>query len=105
MLAEAEAEQVKAIAMAQSSLPLFLFSKNYRYGAIMVTTDFGAIPVAQSLGTPSINLMADDEFDLVGDFDDQLSINFDATASQTSVQFEDMDSGLYLSFMEALPMG
>lgn len=101
-MAEAEAEQVKAIAMAQSSLPLFLFSKNYRYGAIMVTTDFGAIPVAQSLGTPSINLMADDEFDLVGDFDDQLSNNFDATASQTSVRFEDMDSGLYLSFMEAV---
>ena len=97
-----ETEQVKAIAMAQSNLPLFLFSNNYRYGAIMVTTDFGAIPLAQSLGKNTIDLMADDELELADDFDDGLSTNFDATASQAEVRFEDMDSGLYLTFMEAV---
>ena len=97
-----ETEQVKAIAMAQSNLPLFLFSNNYRYGAIMVTTDFGAIPLVQSLGKNTIDLMADDELELADDFDDGLSTNFDATASQAEVRFEDMDSGLYLTFMEAV---
>ena len=97
-----ETEQVKAIAMAQSNLPLFLFSNNHRYGAIMVTTDFGAIPLAQSLGKNTIDLMADDELELADDFDDGLSTNFDATASQAEVRFEDMDSGLYLTFMEAV---
>ena len=97
-----ETEQVKAIAMAQSNLPLFLFSNNHRYGAIMVTTDFGAIPLAQSLGKNTNDLMADDELELADDFDDGLSTNFDATASQAEVRFEDMDSGLYLTFMEAV---
>jgi len=106
----AETEKLKAIAMAQSNLPLFLFSKNHRYGAIMVTTDFGAIPLAaslgsaseQNLGSSSNDLMADDEFELIGDFSGDLATDFDATASQTSVRFEDMDSGLYLTFMEAV---
>jgi len=103
---EIETEKVKAIAMAQSNLPLFLFSKNHRYGAIMVTTDFGAIPLTDSsekgLGVSANDLMADDEFELVGDFSGDLSTDFDATASQTTVRFEDMDSGLYLTFMEAV---
>jgi predicted RND superfamily exporter protein len=101
-----ETEKVKAIAMAQSNLPLFLFSKNHRYGAIMVTTDFGAIPLSdsseQGLGASANDLMVDDEFELVGDFSGDLSTDFDATASQTTVRFEDMDSALYLTFMEAV---
>ena len=103
---EVETEKVKAIAMAQSNLPLFLFSKNHRYGAIMVTTDFGAIPLAdsskQGLGASTKDLMVDDEFELAGDFSGDLLTDFDATASQTTVRFEDMDSGLYLTFMEAV---
>ena len=103
---EVETEKVKAIAMAQSNLPLFLFSKNHRYGAIMVTTDFGAIPLAdsskQGLGVSTKDLMVDDEFELAGDFSGDLLTDFDATASQTTVRFEDMDSGLYLTFMEAV---
>ena len=103
---EVETEKVKAIAMAQSNLPLFLFSKDHRYGAIMVTTDFGAIPLSdsseQGLGASANDLMVDDEFELVGDFSGDLSTDFDATASQTTVRFEDMDSALYLTFMEAV---
>jgi hypothetical protein len=97
-----EAEQVKATAMAQSNLPLFLFSKNYRYGAIMVTTDFGAIPVASSLAALSDDLMADDDLELENDFASDLEARFDASAGQTQVRFEDMNSGLYLTFMDAV---
>lgn len=96
------AERVKAIAMAQSNLPLFLFSKNYRYGAIMVTTDFGAIPVASSLAALSDDLMADDDLELEDDFASDLEASFDASAGQTKVRFEDMNSGLYLTFMDAV---
>ena len=105
-----EAQKIKAIAMAQSNLPLFLFSKNYRYGAIMVTTDFGAIPIAKSLNSSldqsfeinTSDLMADNELELEGNFDGDLSTSFDASANQSQVRFEDMDSGLYLTFMEAV---
>lgn len=93
-----ETAQVKAKAMAQSHLPLFLFSKNYRYGAIMVTTDFGAIPLAQSADVSFVDLMTDEGFDFVEETADA----FDASASVVEVRFEDMDSGLYLSFMEAV---
>jgi predicted RND superfamily exporter protein len=109
-MSAAETQQVKAIAMAQSNLPLFLFSKNYRYGAIMVTTDFGAIPLAASLnnsldldlGINTNDLMVDNEFELAADFGSDLSSSFDVNAIQTQVRFEDMDSGLYLTFMEAV---
>ena len=98
----AEAEAVKAIAMAQSNLPLFLFSKNHRYGAIMVTTNFGAVPLSSSLEVASDDLMGTDDLEFDEYVGDDLSISFDANATQADVRFEDMDSGLYLTFMDAV---
>ncbi|MDC9720483.1 MAG: MMPL family transporter [Gammaproteobacteria bacterium] len=98
----AEAEAVKTVAMAQSNLPLFLFSKNHRYGAIMVTTDFGAVPLSNSLEVANDNLMSGDDLELDEDFGEELSSSFDVSATQEKVRFEDMDSGLYLTFMEAV---
>ena len=97
-----EAQQVKATAMAQSNLPLFLFSNNHRFGAIMVTTDFGAIPLSPRLQVEPVDLMEDDDLEWVGNFDVSVSSSFDATANSIPVRFEDMDSGLYLSFMEVV---
>ncbi len=94
----AETKRVKVNALAQSHLPLFLFSKNHRYGAIMVTTDFGSIPLAQSPDKVVVDLMADEDFDFAAD----TLTDFDASASAAEVCFEDMDSGLYLSFIEAV---
>ena len=96
-----ETQRVRAMAMAQSNLPLFLFSKNHRFGAIMVTTDFGAIPMAPLLQASPIDLM-DDELDWQGDFDNPTPMAFDVNVQPAPVRFEDMDSGLYLSFMEAV---
>ena len=101
-MSQEQSEKVKALAMAQSNLPLFLFSKNHRFGAIMVTTDFGAVPVNKADESSAVDLMLDDEFDLSGEFDDEYSISVDADASQVQIEFEDMDSGLYLSFMDAV---
>ena len=45
-----ETDQLSAISSEaddQPSLELFMFSKDHRYGAISIKTDFGAIPVVQ----------------------------------------------------------
>ena len=102
VMSEDEAQQVKAMAMAQSNLPLFLFSNDHRFGAIMVTTDFGAIPMSPRFQASSSDLMDDDEIDWAGDFDDPSASAFDVSVESAPVRFEDMDSGLYLSFMEAV---
>jgi len=102
VMSKDEAQQVKAMAMAQSNLPLFLFSNNHRFGAIMVTTDFGAIPMSPRFQASSSDLMDDDEIDWAGDFDDPRASAFDVSVESAPVRFEDMDSGLYLSFMEAV---
>ena len=102
VMGEDETQRVKAMAMAQSNLPLFLFSNNHRFGAIMVTTDFGAIPISPRLQADSTDLMDDDEIDWAGDFDGPTASTFDVSAESAPVRFEDMDSGLYLSFMEAV---
>ena len=102
VMSKDEAQQVKAMAMAQSNLPLFLFSNDHRFGAIMVTTDFGAIPMSSRFQASSSDLMDDDEIDWAGDFDDPSASAFDVSVESAPVRFEDMDSGLYLSFMEAV---
>ena len=102
VMSKDEAQQIKAMAMAQSNLPLFLFSNNHRFGAIMVTTDFGAIPMSPRFQASSSDLMDDDEIDWAGDFDDPSASAFDVSVESAPVRFEDMDSGLYLSFMEAV---
>jgi len=102
VMSKDEAQQVKAMAMAQSNLPLFLFSNNNRFGAIMVTTDFGAIPMSPRFQASASDLMDDDEIDWAGDFDDPSASAFDVSVESAPVRFEDMDSGLYLSFMEAV---
>ena len=102
VMSKDEAQQVKAMAMAQSNLPLFLFSNDHRFGAIMVTTDFGAIPMSPRFQASASDLMDDDEIDWAGDFDDPSASAFDVSVESAPVRFEDMDSGLYLSFMEAV---
>lgn len=96
-MSEAEREALKATAMVQNNLPLFLFSKDFRFGAVMVSTDFGAMPVEEDLQQVSDDLLLADDFDSFAEED--FSAEFDATAEVTEVRFQDMDSTLYLGFM------
>lgn len=96
---EAEREALKVQAMAQNNLPLFLFSKDFRFGAIMVTTDFGAVPVVDDLQASSDDLLLVDDLD---SFADDFTAELDLTAEVTEVKFQDMDSSLYLGFMEPI---
>ena len=53
----------------QPSLELFMFSKDHRFGAISIKTDFGAIPVFQESDDDS-SLFSDDDWS--DDFDDSM---------------------------------
>lgn len=90
--------QIKALADAQSMLPLFMFSKDHRFGALSITTDFGTIPIIAK-ENQSDSLLAEDG--LAGDFDD-----FDATLDESAivekVKFKELDPSVYLAFMPAV---
>jgi len=95
-MTDIERDQLKQRAMQQNNLPLTMFSEDFRFGALMITTDFGAMPIEEDLGGMSTDLLEADELD---SFDDDFSGELDASAQVTEVRFQDMDSTLYLGFM------
>jgi predicted RND superfamily exporter protein len=90
--------KIKLLASSQTNLPLFMFSKDYRFGAISITTDFGTIPIISPIDS-SEGLFSDDEWD--SSFDNFESA-VDDFATVTKVEFEEMDPNLYLKFMPAI---
>jgi predicted RND superfamily exporter protein len=54
--------EIRRIAESQKSFPLLYFSKDHKYGGILIETDFGAIP-ADSGTTPAKPAITDLEFD------------------------------------------
>ena len=95
-MTSAERDQLKQTAMQQNNLPLTMFSKNFRFGAVMITTDFGAMPIEEDLVGTSTDFLQADELD---SFDDDFSGELDLSAEVKEVRFQDMDSTLYLGFM------
>ena len=79
----------------QPSLELFMFSKDHRFGAISIKTDFGAIPVIQE---------SDDDFSLFSD--DDWSDDFDASIDEGAVveriEYQPDEPALYIPFMKAI---
>ena len=90
--------QIKALADAQSMLPLFMFSKDHRFGALSITTDFGTIPIIAK-ENQSDSLLAEDS--LAGDFDD-FDAALDESAIVEKVKFKELDPSVYLAFMPAV---
>ena len=87
--------EISAEADEQPSLLLFMFSKDHRYGAISINTDFGAIPVVQG---------SDDEASLFSD--DDWSDDFDASVDDGAViqrvEYQPDEPALYMPFMKAI---
>ena len=79
----------------QPSLPLFMFSKDHRFGAISIQTDFGAIPVVQELNDEP-SLLDDDEWS--DDFDEGMDDN----AVIQKIEYQPDEPGLYIPFMKAI---
>ncbi|MFY0665304.1 MAG: MMPL family transporter [Natronospirillum sp.] len=104
---------VESTARAQTSFPLFYFSENGEYGALMIQTDFGAIPIEGSqavLGDALSFDGFDSDFssDAFGNgsfgsatFDDDIFV-VDESAQTLERQFRDTDFYEYLDFMVAL---
>ena len=92
------ATEAQAVAEAQPNLKLLMFSENAAYGAIVVSTDFGAIPVSDGVEEAEIDFGADALDEAVGEF----SLEFDAEAEEQVVEFEDTLPDTYMGFMDAL---
>ena len=87
--------EISAEADEQPSLLLFMFSKDHRYGAISINTDFGAIPVVQG---------SDDETSLFSDDDwsDDFDASVDGAAVIQRVEYQPDEPALYMPFMKAI---
>lgn len=90
--------KIKNTANAQSMLPLFMFSKDHRFGALSIKTDFGTIPVIEE-GSQAIQLLEDESFDDVFDNFDNL---VDQDAEVSKIKFQNFNPNVYLSFMPAV---
>ena len=93
------AENVRAIAHEQRNLKLLMFSDNNEFGAIVLSTDFGTIPVLDaSAGSGDSEFAADDlDFAL-----ESFEIETDETAVIQEVEFEDTKPSVYMGFIKAL---
>jgi len=87
--------EISSEADNQPSLLLFMFSKDHRFGAISIQTDFGAIPVVQELND-EFSLFADDEWS--DDFDEGMDDN----AVIQKIEYQPDEPGLYIPFMKAI---
>ena len=72
-----------------------MFSKDHRYGAISINTDFGAIPVVQE---------SDDEASLFSDDDwsDDFDASMDDDAVVQRIEYQPDEPTLYMPFMKAI---
>lgn len=94
-----ERETRRNIAKTQDTFELSYYSKDFTYGGIRIKTDFGTVPVENTLDKQSVdedNLLADDNFDI------DTALTVDSNASIKTVKYQDMQMGEYLDFMTQL---
>ena len=94
-----DAARARQVAMQQETLRLLLFSDNGEYGAIVLTTDFGTIPVQEEGAPRPEQDFAADELDLALE---SFEIAVDENAVVPEVEFEDTLPEVYTGFMDAL---
>ena len=93
------ASETAKIAREQPNLKLLMFSENGEFGAIVISTDFGAIPVETAQDSELDADFGVDELDLaVSDFE----LEFDATAQEIKVEFQDTLPETFIGFMDGL---
>src|SRR5690606_36042466 len=92
-----ELEELRRLAESQETFPKLYFSRDGKYGAIHVETDFGTIPMdAEPSGAPGSRPDA-------GRSIDNLSMEFDATeASDAPMRFKPTDLAEYYDFIQAV---
>jgi uncharacterized protein len=93
----AMAQRTRELANSQRNLKLLMFSDNSEFGAVMLSTDFGAIPVKTT--DTSGNILATDALDFSAD---NFAVEFDPNATERKVKFEDTQPATYIGFINAL---
>jgi uncharacterized protein len=87
-------EEIRKTALAQRDFPLKYFSKDMKYGAVYIKTDFGAVPVGADTRAPTeatISLTADDP-----------NASDDSSAKKDGPHFKPTDLGEYVALNAAL---
>ncbi|RSZ60407.1 MMPL family transporter [Massilia atriviolacea] len=87
---QAELDEIRRVALSQKSFPLLYFSKDNKYGGIMVETNFGAIPVESAVATADL-AFSDLTFDDPG-----------AAAKERRPKFKPTDMPDYIALMDAV---
>ncbi|WP_426991137.1 efflux RND transporter permease subunit [Methylomonas sp. CM2] len=97
----AELAEIKAQALAQKDYRLAFYSPDGQYAAVLIQTDFGAIPVKDYV--PKVNadgVALDDSFGDVASGAETLK--FDDSAEVQAIQYEKVDNFVYARFVKAL---
>lgn len=87
---QAGLDAIRQMALSQKSFPLLYFSKDSKYGGIMVETNFGAIPVESAVATSDL-AFSELKFDDPG-----------AVAKQSRPKFKPTDMPDYIALMDAV---
>jgi uncharacterized protein len=91
-------EEIRAVAAAQRDFPLKFYSRDMRYGAIYITTDFGAIPVDAEPAPPAGDAAADEaSIDML-----QQIASAESAERQGPPRFKPTDTADYLALNAAL---
>jgi predicted RND superfamily exporter protein len=88
-----ERERLRQIALTQNAFPLLYFSKDYRYGGILVETNFGAIPEDGGKSAGTAKELSADTLDLSAPT---------AVATQERPRFKPTDMADYVALMDAV---
>lgn len=92
-------ENTRKLALEQRNLRLLMFSDNFEYGAVVLSTDFGAIPVQLK---EESELDADIKMDALDLAVEDFSGGFDIQAKERFVEFQDTKPKTYIGFMNGL---
>lgn len=91
---EDKLKEIARIAHTQRSLPLQYFSKDHKYGGILVETNFGAIPADFEGSSQSVKKKEGGEGNV-----DNLSLKFEGEEEKKVVRFKPTDLAEYMRFM------
>lgn len=87
-----ELDEIRRTAELEKSFPLQYFSRDYRYGGILVETNFGSIPVGESSSPGSSEAAGPPVVDL----------SFDAEVAEQRTQFQAAAMQEYIDFAQAV---
>jgi uncharacterized protein len=96
--AEAEArEAIRRVALTQDAFPLLYFSKDYKYGGILIETNFGAIPVdGTGLAKTVATEISADDLDL------SAPVEVESANDGERPKFKPTDLAEYMALMEEI---